>query len=217
MAQDNINTVKEVKNQVFFPKDLTQDIRQDYDEDPLLQFTYALRAPETKRQYPRRSKVFMDFVKLEGDLKQQTKILKEKIQNDRDWFKRSLIRFFEFQKERTEKNDIAYSTISNYYKAVKLFVEMNFDYPVINWKRISKGIPTGRKAANDRAPTIEELKKLCEYPDRRIKPIVYLMASTGIRLGAFETLRWKDVLPIEDDHKEIIAAKLVVRHIHTLK
>ena len=61
---------------------------------------------------------------------------------------------------------------------------MNFDNPVVNWKRISKGIPSGRKSANDRASTLEELKKLSEYPDRRMKPIVYLMASSGIRLGA---------------------------------
>jgi len=70
---------------------------------------------------------------------------------------------------------------------------MNFDAPIINWKNISKGIPLGRNSANDRAPTIEELKLLSEYPDRRIKPIVYLMASSGIRIGSFDTLKWKDV------------------------
>ncbi len=31
-------------------------------------------------------------------------------------------------------------------------------HPIINWKKITKGIPSGRKSANDRAPTIEELK-----------------------------------------------------------
>jgi hypothetical protein len=60
----------------------------------------------------------------------------------------------------------------------KLFVEMNSDTPIIiNWKRIIRGVPSGRKAANDRAPTLEEIRKLSEYPDRRIKPIVYIMAS----------------------------------------
>jgi hypothetical protein len=100
----------------------------------------------------------MDFVKIDGDLKQQTKIPKEKIQIENEWFKISLIQFFEFQKDRARKNEIAFSTISNYYKAIKLFVDMNFDYPVVNGKKISKGIPSGRKSANDRAPTVEELK-----------------------------------------------------------
>ncbi|CAN5587187.1 tyrosine-type recombinase/integrase [soil metagenome] len=207
MAQDINKIVKSVKNQTCFPIDVNQDF-EEYD-DPLQQFTYALRAPETKRQYPRRLKVFMDFVKLEGDIRQQARTLKEKIQNDKDWFRVSLIRFFEFHKERARRNDIAYATISNYFKAIKLFAEMNFDTSVVNWKKISKGIPTGRKAANDRAPTIEELKKLSEYPDRRIKPIVYLMVSTGIRLGAFDTMQWKHVIPIYEK-EEIRAAKLTV-------
>ena len=86
---------------------------------------------------------------------------------------------------------------------------MNFDAPIINWKKITKGIPSGRKSANDRAPTMEELKLLSEYPDRRIKPIVYLMASSGIRIGAFDTMKWKDIQPLVKNDK-VIAAKLVV-------
>jgi hypothetical protein len=38
-------------------------------------------------------------------------------------------------------------------------------------------------------------QKLVEYPDRRIKPIVYTMVSAGIRIGAWEYLRWKHVIP----------------------
>lgn len=200
-----------MNNQVSKSSDENHPFKYDYDDDPLQQFTYALKAPETKRQYPKRLKVFMDFAKIDGDLNQQTRSLKQKIQQDNNWFRISLIQFFEFQKERARRNEIALSTISNYYKATKLFVDMNFDDPVINWKKVSKGIPSGRKSANDRAPTVDELKKLSEYPDRRIKPIVYLLASSGIRLGAFDTLRWKDITPIfNESNKEIISAKLVV-------
>src|SRR5215213_512483 len=63
--------------------------------------------------------------------------------------------------------------------------------------------------ADDRAPRIEEIRKLCEYPDRRIKPLVYTMCSSGIRLGAWDYLRWQDVSPILKDGK-VIAAKLRV-------
>jgi hypothetical protein len=43
----------------------------------------------------------------------------------------------------------------------------------IPWKRITRGMPRGRRYANDRVPTLEEIKKIVEYPDIRIKSIVY--------------------------------------------
>jgi len=46
------------------------------------------------------------------------------------------------------------------------------------------GLPKEKKYAEDRAPTIEEIQKLLEYPDRRIKVIILTMISCGMRLGA---------------------------------
>ena len=80
---------------------------------------------------------------------------------------------------------------------------------VLNWKRITKGIPSNKTSANDRAPTVEEIKKLVEYPDRRIKPIVYTMVSSGIRLGAWDYIQWKHIIPFTDKEGKIIAAKLL--------
>jgi hypothetical protein len=38
-------------------------------ENPLEMFLYALRAPESKRQYPRRLNVFLDYLAKKGELK----------------------------------------------------------------------------------------------------------------------------------------------------
>ena len=70
-------------------------------------------------------------------------------------------------------------------------------------------MPKGRKYANDRAPTIEEIRKMLEYPDRRIRPIIYTMASSGMRLGAWDYLRWRDISPMIKDGK-IIAGKITI-------
>lgn len=48
----------------------------------------------------------------------------------------------------------------------------------------------GKKYANDRAPDLEEAKKILNYPDRRIKPVALIMESSGCRIGAFEYLKW---------------------------
>ena len=44
----------------------------------------------------------------------------------------------------------------------------------IPWKKISRGLPKGKRYADDRAPTMYEIRKIIEYPDRRVKPIIYL-------------------------------------------
>lgn len=59
----------------------------------------------------------------------------------------------------------------------------------IKWKKITRGLPKGKKYANERIPTVEEIKKVPEYPDKRIKAIVCTMASSGIRIGVWDYLQ----------------------------
>jgi hypothetical protein len=134
-------------------------------EDPMSIFLYDLKAPQTRRQYPRQTKT-------RGTLERQAKEFLFKVRQNPQWAQISLMQFIAFQKERAKNGEISYSTINNYYKATKLFLEMNTDSNIINCKKISRGLPSGPKAANDRAPAIEEMKRLIAYPDRRIKPIV---------------------------------------------
>lgn len=169
---------------------------------------YALRAPETKRQYPRRLAVVLDFLKFEGSLAVKAANFLITAKENKAWAEDSFMKFIEHQKKRFINGEIVGSTVSNYYKATKLFCEMN-DL-VLNWKKIARGLPRSRKAANDRAPTNDEIKKLLEYPDRRIKPIIYVMASSGIRVGAWDDLQWKHVSPISNDKGDIIAARLTI-------
>jgi hypothetical protein len=105
------------------------------------------------------------------------------------------------------KKEIATATVRNYVKSIKLFCEMADIH--IPWQKITRGLPKGKNYADDRIPTIQEIKKLVEYPDRRIKSIVYTMASSGIRIGAWDYLHWEHIRPLKKDG-EVVAAKLIV-------
>jgi hypothetical protein len=119
---------------------------------PLSAFTYALKAAESKRQYPRRFKVLLDYLKIPGSLEEQAEQFFAKAVDDPQWCERSLMAFIDYEKKRATKGEISEGTIPNYYRATKLFCEMN-DIK-LNWKKISRGLPRAGKAANDRAPTI---------------------------------------------------------------
>jgi hypothetical protein len=176
--------------------------------DPYSLFLYAMNSPVTRDRYTTRLNRFFSFIGIEGtSVEERCRIFVERGNDDNDWVFRSVMSFIQVQKERAYKKEITGSTIRNYVKAIKLFIEMN-DI-LISWKKITRGLPKGRKWADDRAPTIEEIRKIVEYPDRRIKPIVYTMVSSGIRLGAWDYLRWGHIHPICSDD-DIIAAKILV-------
>ncbi|MDF0681668.1 MAG: hypothetical protein P0116_11970 [Candidatus Nitrosocosmicus sp.] len=180
----------------------------EYQVNPITNFLFALKAPETRRQYPKRLEVFLDFLGFQGKFEDKAVTFYENALSDPKWLSCKLVEFIQYQKQRVQTNEIVESTIPNYFKAIKLFCVMN-DI-TINWQKLNKGIPTGKRAAEDRTPTKDELLKLFEYPDRRVRPIVLVMISSGIRVGAFDYLRWKHVIPLHDGKGNTVAAKLII-------
>ena len=126
---------------------------------------------------------------------------------DHDWTFSQILGFLQFQKERVQAAEITAATLYDFVKALKLFCEMSDIH--VSWKKITRGLPKVRSFANDRAPTIKEIRNMIEYPDRRMKAIIFTMASSGIRLGAWDYLRWRDIEPLSKDGR-IVAAKVTV-------
>ena len=170
-------------------------------------FLYAIRSDDTRQKYQRKLFMFLDFTGLEGTLEEKSKLFVAKAKENTNWAFASVMKFLAYQKERVERKEISETTIRNYYKPLKLFCEMN-DVS-LSWKKISRGLPKGRRFANDRAPTIEEIRAIAEYPDRRMKAIVYTMCSSGIRLGSWDYLKWGNIEPIEQNGN-VVAAKMIV-------
>jgi integrase len=173
-------------------------------------FRMALKSREVQRQYPNLLEKFLDFCRFEGlDIEQKAleffRFAKDKSQDEVEDL---IIRFVSFQKERIDRQEITAGTLRNYIKAIKLFCRMNRIN--ISWDIIVRFLPKVKRYANDRIPTVDEMKKLIQYPDRRIKLIVLLSASTGIRVGAWDFMKWKHIKPIKDENSDVLAAKLIV-------
>ena len=183
-------------------KQIEAEILSPYDN-----FLYALKAKETKRQYPHKLDKFLQFMGFQGTIQEKCNLLNEFVKNNS--IEPSVIKFINSQKERIENKEIAEGTLWNYIKAIKLFFSMN-DI-VINWKKLGKGIPSEKHSSEDRIPTTEEIKKLLGHPDRRLKPIVYTSISCGLRVGSWNHLQWKHVIPITRNNV-IVAAKIILRN-----
>jgi integrase len=176
--------------------------------DPYSMFVYAVKSPLTRKKYEGSLIKFFDFTGITGEtICICCASFEQKGRADPKWVSLVIINFLQSQKQRVENKEISGATVRNYVKAIKLFCEMcEISVP---WKKIVRGLPRSRNYANDRAPTIEEIRKITNYPDRRIKPIVYFMASSGIRLGAWDYLKWGHIRPIETNGK-IVAARIRV-------
>ena len=185
------------------------DLQQISKIEPYDKFLFGLNAPESKRQYPKRFQVFLNSIFQDSnDVRSQASSFYNIAKNDPDLAQELFLKFVSIQKGRVKRGEIKDITIRNYYKPTKLFCDMN--NILLNWKLIAKGTPKGRQISNDRAPTLEELQTIFEYQDVRIKAIVSTMVSSGIRIGAWEYLKWKHVIPQYNEKSEVIAAKLIV-------
>jgi hypothetical protein len=69
--------------------------------------------------------MFLDPLRVEGSLEKQSKIFLAKARGNARWAEENFMRFVVFQLEGVKAGEITGCTISNYYKATKLFCEMN--------------------------------------------------------------------------------------------
>jgi integrase len=177
-------------------------------ESPLDSYLFVLPVKQTKKDYLIRLGYFFDYLQVTGNTIEDRAVkFLEQAQPDHKYAKDCLTGFVSYLKN-DDARKLTGATIKNYFAAVKLFYEANAIG--LNWKWIAKGLPPSSHVANDRAPTLEELRKLAEFPDRRIKVIVYVMASSGIRVGAWEYLKYKHITPLKDDQTGQVVAVVVL-------
>jgi len=150
---------------------------------------------------------FLNFLGYPGTKKEKARAFAVQAKADPGLAFNCVLKFFQSKREQIDRKEIAIGTVRNYLKSIKLFCDMaDLQIP---WPKIARGLPRAKRFADDRAPTLLEIRRIIEYPDRRIKPVVYLMASTGIRVGAWDYLKYGNITPMERDGK-LAAAKVLV-------
>ncbi len=164
-------------------------------------FRAAIKSKYTRDHYERHLGYFFSYSKTNADS------FIEKAKKDPAWTEREVISYIRSIMARVEKKELEPSSVQNYTKPIRVFLDMN-DL-VLNWKKINRLLPSSKKKSNDRPPTVEEIKRICAYPDRRVKGIILSMISGGWRIGAWDYLTWGDIEPIEKDG-QLIAAKVVI-------
>jgi integrase len=68
---------------------------------------------------------------------------------------------------------------------------------ILNWKKLKKFIKSEKTDnsinGKDRGYTDKEILKILEYSDQRLKTAFLILTSTGIRIGALQSIRISDL------------------------
>ena len=75
--------------------------------NPVTNFFFALKAPESKRQYPKRFEKFLDYLKLEGTFEDKALSFYKKAIENSQWLTNKLVEFAQYQKQRAQKGEIS--------------------------------------------------------------------------------------------------------------
>lgn len=92
-----------------------------------------------------------------------------------------------------------YRSIRNYLTPIISFYKIN-DI-MLNSKKINKFMPAETRAKKNRGYTHEEIQKLLDIADQRIRVVILLLVSSGCRIGAIPTLHVRDIEKSRDVYK----------------
>jgi integrase len=97
-----------------------------------------------------------------------------------------------------KKQGMGFTAIRNYVSAICKYYRMND--VILNTTKIHQYLPEFRKSKKDRAYRYEEIHRLLDVADERIRSVILLLASTGMRVGAIPSLRLRNLEKVESEY-----------------
>jgi integrase len=96
-----------------------------------------------------------------------------------------------------KKEGKSFRAIYNYVSAICKFYRMN--RVSLDTKHIREYLPEFKKSKKDRSYEYEEIRRLLDIADERMRTVILLLASTGMRIGAVPGLRLRNIEKVEID------------------
>jgi integrase len=152
-------------------------------------FQSSIKSPHTRKNYMFLLEKYIKFVGRKDPF----------FQNNPRLIERCIIDFIIKMKEKENKS---YSAIHNYVSPIISFYKIN-DI-MLNTKKINKFLPEHVRVKKDRPYTHQEISKLLEISDERMRAFILLLASTGARIGAVPSLKLRNLEKIDDIYKVTI-------------
>ncbi len=155
-------------------------------------FLNSIKSQDTKRVYLIYLQKYLKFVncKTINELASEFKDPKD--------IERRIIEFI-IQMKEEGKN---FRSIRNYLTPVISFYKIN-DI-MLNSKKINKFMPSKTRAKKNRGYSHEEIRKLLDIADERMRAVILLLVSCGCRIGAIPTLHVRDIEKSGDVYKVTI-------------
>jgi integrase len=157
------------------------------DQDPYFNFVNSIDSDVTRKSYEYCLSRFLKYCNLELD--SLLKLPQQELSN-------LIIKYLVSLKISRQYKKVIFFTI-------KHACEMNDK--ILNWKILRKYIKsekTGNEiAGEDRGYTHDEIEKILEFSDQRAKTAFLILASTGMRIGALQSIRVGDLERIDNLYK----------------
>ena len=166
---------------------------QEEREDVYFNFVNSIDSEVTRKTYEYLMSKFLKYCNL--DLGSLLRLSQQDLSN-------LIIKYLVSQKISSQyKNQI--------FSAIRHACETND--VILNWKKIKKFIKSEKTNnqinGKDRGYTHEEIQKILEFSDQRLKTAFLVLASTGIRIGSLQSIRISDLQRI-DNWVIVISTKL---------
>ena len=96
-----------------------------------------------------------------------------------------------------KKEGKSFRAIYNYVSAICKYYRMK--RVSLDTKHIREYLPEFKKSKKDRSYEHEEIRRLLDIADERMRTVILLLASTGMRIGAIPGLRLRNIEKVEID------------------